>query len=177
MTSTETIEIPLNKKKFLKYAFLSGLMVFGAGCMLTSKSTSTDFFLRIPYVKEVVAIACIILFGTALLVFLRGLFSKNNALTINEQGIFDSSTVFNEFISWEDITNVSHNSIMGHPFLMLTVKNPEVYIARQRNILRRKAMKSNFKRYGSPIQLAGKYLKCDMEELRRTIEARLTANR
>ena len=53
---------------------------------------------------------------------------------------------------------------------MLIVNNPEQYISRQTNVIKRKAMQINFKRFGSPISISANGLQCKFEDLQNIFE-------
>lgn len=174
MTAGEIIEIPLSKKKSIQ-ALLGAIALVAASCwMLLSDHVSTNFILRLPYVKNGIAIAGILFFGLAIFVIFKKLISKNAGLIISDKGIIDKASAANVgLIPWSDIVEIATTKVMKQEFLTLKVRNPEEYIARQSNFLLRKTMQLNFKNYGSPIQISANNLKSSLTEIRNIITMKM----
>jgi hypothetical protein len=174
MTSGEIIEIPASKKKLIQ-SLLGAIALVGASCfMLLSDHVSTNFVLRLPYVKNGIAIAGILFFGLSVFILVKKLISKNVALIISDKGIIDNASVATVgLIPWNDIVEIATTKVMKQELLTLKVRNPEEYIARQRNFLLRKTMQMNFKNYGSPIQISANNLKSSISEIRTIITMKM----
>jgi hypothetical protein len=66
---------------------------------------------------------------------------------------------------------------MNQKFLMIFVTNPDKYISRQTNVLKRKTAEINYKSYGSPISLSTNTLKCNFDELKNILQTELDKNK
>jgi hypothetical protein len=55
--------------------------------------------------------------------------------------------------------------VVNYHFIRVIVNNPNEFIDRQKNILVRKNVETNFKKFGSPIQISTNGLKIKFEEL------------
>ena len=60
---------------------------------------------------------------------------------------------------------------------MVVVNNPENYIERQTNSIKRSAVTINFKSYGSPVSISANALKCNFSELERIIQTEFEKNK
>lgn len=174
MTSAETIEIPASKKKLILLLLLAIIFV-GCSClMLFSDHESRNFILRLPYVKNGVAITGIIFFGSLIFFIFKKLISKNAGLIISDKGIIDNISAANVgLIPWEDIVDIRTTNVMRQEFLTVVVRNPDEYIARQSNILLRKTMQLNYKNYGSPIQISANGLESSLSGIRNIIATKM----
>ncbi len=174
MTTGEIIEIPASKKKLIQVLIGGVFLVAASVFMLISDHVSSNYFLRIPYVKNGIAIVGILFFGAGIFAIFKKLRSKKAGLIISDKGIIDNTSALNVgLISWSDIEEIVSTKVMSQEFLTLIVKNPEEYIARQPNAMRRKAMQLNFKSYGSPIQIHINNLKASRAEIKNIITMKM----
>jgi hypothetical protein len=61
---------------------------------------------------------------------------------------------------------------MNQRFLMFIVKNPQGYIDRETNLIKRKAMQMNFNSYGSPISISANALDTDFDRLHELLNSK-----
>ena len=178
MTGTDKIEIALSKSKLIKN--LLGSLVFviaGIWILIYQPETSNGLFNN-PVLKYGAATGAVMLGGLGVIYFLKKLIDKRPGLVIDDNGVIDNaSAVAAGFIPWNDIHHIEIAKVMRHEFLMFIVKNPNDYLARQTNMLKRKSMEMNFKHYGSPITISSHGLKCDLAELKAILENKLVAYR
>lgn len=174
MTTGEIIEIPASKKKLMQSLLGAIVLVAASFFMLLSDHESTNFVLRLPYVKNGIAIAGILFFGLSVFILVKKLTNKNVALIISDKGIIDNASIATVgLIPWNDIVEIATTKVMKQELLTLKVRNPEEYIARQRNFLLRKTMQMNLKNYGSPIQISANNLKSSISEIRTIITMKM----
>lgn len=177
MPNVNTIQIPLNKTRLLLVLFLCGVSLLLIGFSLT-QNDSTFLPPALIYVKNTLAILGILLFGTAFLFVIMRLFRSSDGLFITEAGITDrSSAAGGAPMKWEEIMNVETREIWGQAILTIYLKDPEGYIARERNPLKRLVMRRNVKHYGSPLQIPIGNIKSSPDELLQIILSRLDAHR
>ena len=174
MTDQQTIEIPFSRGRIFKT--LAGALVFvliGIWILAFQPSVGNSLF-NSSLVKYGVAVVSILFFGYGLYLTAKMLADKRPALVVDRDGIRDNSNAIAVgLIPWTDVIGVSMISVMGQRFIVVSVTNPEHYISRQRNFLKRKSMQVNMRNYGSPITISTNTLKCDANELVRTIKKKL----
>ena len=61
--------------------------------------------------------------------------------------------------------------------LMLYVHNPQYYIERQRNGIKRKIMQINYKSFATPISISTNGLRCKFEELHSVLKRYMAQSR
>jgi hypothetical protein len=172
--NTDTLEIQISRAK-LKRGLITGIIFFLLGCWILIDPPSPGFgILTNTSVVRVIMIICIVLFGLGTIYYLKKMKDKRPGLIIDQTGITDhSSGVAAGHIPWEDINRITYKKVFKQEFIMIIVKNPEDYLERQTNMLKRISMKMNFKSYGSPISIPIDHLKYDRGELKIILEHRL----
>lgn len=109
-------------------------------------------------------------FSISSLFFLKRIFNKEIGLIINKEGLIDnSSAVSIGLIKWEDIDNVRAMNFSSIKFILIDVKNPNVYLQKAKNSFIQKIMKKNIEMCGTPITISSNILKCDIITLEKTI--------
>ncbi len=113
----------------------------------------------------------IVFFGATGIFGIKKLFSTQIGLTIDSTGITDHSNASSiGLIEWKDITDITPKQIMSTKFLLIHVANPQEYIAKAKNAITAKLMKSNMKMYGTPLSITSASLKYDFEKLETLIQ-------
>ncbi|HEX8315276.1 MAG TPA: STM3941 family protein, partial [Flavisolibacter sp.] len=103
--------------------------------------------------------------------FTKKLFDKKPGLVINEEGIYDNTSAFNfGLIPWTDISQVYERTVQAsiaskQRFVTIGLVNPDEYISKETNILRRKLLAANAKNYDSPIHISTNGLETNHTEL------------
>ena len=168
----DKIEIPISKTKLV--LLLLGAMAFVAlGALFI---INPDLFARGPFRSpefiRIAGVAAVVFFGLCLLFIVRKFFNSGTGLIIDRQGITDnSSAVAAGFIPWEDITGIETLQIASTKILMLYTNRPEKYMERAGSGLRKRAMKANYKMYGSPLSITSNSLKIGFKELEQLLAA------
>ena len=168
MTHIEQIEIPLSKKNIWLNCFLGILIsVTGILFLINPSYFVTRPFFPSPWMIFITGIGCVLFFGFGTVLFFRKLSDKRIGLTINKEGIIDNSSagVSAGLILWSDIEEIKVCEIFRQKFLIIVVKNPQEYLAKVKNPLKRKTMETNFKMTGSPISISDGILKTDFDKL------------
>jgi len=95
----------------------------------------------------------------------RKLFDKRPGLILSAEGLVDNSSgVAAGFIPWSEITGVGIFQMQRQRMLILSVADPEKYIARG-NPLQRMLNRANTGMVGSPIAISSNALQIPFEEL------------
>lgn len=170
MTKEVQIEIPLSKTKMIM-TFLGSLMFVGLGIwFLTNPPKGNHWLFENPVVIFIAGLASVIFFGLVAVTIFRKFFDNKPGLTINRQGIIDNSSgVSAGLVPWTDIQEIKISQVMSQKFLMFIVKNPEDYLVKVTNPLKRNAMKMNYKTYGSPISISSNALQTNFDDLHKLL--------
>lgn len=170
MTGKEQIEIPLSKTKMM-LTFFGSLLFVGLGLwFLINPPKSTHWLFGNPTVIFIAGIASVLFFGLVAVTIFRKFSDKKPGLIINKQGITDNSSgVSAGLIPWTDIQEITISQVMNQKFLMFIVRNPEFYLDKVTNPLKRNAMKMNYKTYGSPISISANALQTNFDDLHKLL--------
>ncbi len=170
MTQDEQIEIPLSKQKML-LTLLGSIVFVGLGIwfLINPPRISNPIFGN-PTLIFIVGLASILFFGLVAVTIFRKFSDKKPGLIINRHGITDNSSgVSAGLIPWTDIQEIKISQVMSQKFLMFIVSNPQDYLDKVTNPLKRNAMKMNFKTYGSPISISSNALRTNFNELQKLL--------
>lgn len=166
MKTEEIIEIPLSTHKML-LSFFGSLAFVAIGIwFLVSPPKSSNPILGNPVVIFGAGLASILFFGFVVITILRKFKDKKPGLIISPEGITDNSSgVSAGLIPWTEIEEILVTQVMHQRFLMFMVTDPEKYINRVKNPLKRGIMKMNYKSYGSPVSISSNALNTNFEKL------------
>ncbi len=168
---TEQIEIPISKNKLTLLLIVSLLFVAAGLWFVIKPPTISNPVIGNPILILTVGVASILFFGLCAVFIAKKLPDKTPGLIINNQGVTDnSSAVAVGLIPWDDIKEITITNVANQKFLMLIVKNPDDYINRQTGFIKKKAMQMNYNSYGSPISISANGLKCNFDELFKTLQ-------
>lgn len=160
------IEIPLSKSKMgllfsgsVGFVFLGFLFLRSPEDWLTNRIHST-------VVIRILGSISILFFGIIGVSIGKKFFDKKMGLIIDDQGITDNSSGNSVgLIEWEDIVGIDHLEVATNKFLLIKTDKPEKYIEKAKSWLSKRAMKTNYKMYGSPISISASSLKIGFHEL------------
>ncbi|MGB3079249.1 MAG: STM3941 family protein, partial [Saprospiraceae bacterium] len=97
-----------------------------------------------------IGLASLIFFGSTGILILQQLLSKTPGLIISDLGVTDNTGVIKiGFIPWSDIAGITESKIRRVKFIHLVLKNPQVYIDRQENSLKRRMLQFSFNSSGT----------------------------
>ena len=163
MTQIEQIEIPLSKKKML-LTFFGAIAFVGFGVLFLI--TPSIFTNKNSIVVLIVGLASILFFGLAAISIFRKFSDKKAGIIINRQGIIDNSSgVSAGLVLWSDIEEIETVKVQSQKFMIFIMKNPQDYIDRVTNPLKRKGMEMNYRIYGSPISISANSLQMNFDNL------------
>ena len=171
MKENNKVEIGLSKSKLIKVLIFSIIFLCaGLWMIITNPQTRNPVFNN-PIVKGIASYGSTImgLWGTYF--FSRKLFDNNPGLVIDEKGIYDNTSAFKfGLIPWSDISQIYDGTIQAsfaskQQFVTIGIFNPDEYISREKNFLKRKLLLANTNSYGSPIHISTNGLKINHHEL------------
>lgn len=158
------IIIPLSKTKLVKY-FIGSLLFVAAGLLFILKS---ELFIKSndPAVIKIIGYASVIFFGACAVLIGGKLFDKKPGLVIDGEGITDNSSgVSAGKILWKDVKDISAQEVMSQKFIMLKMKNPEFYLQREKNPIKKRMMELNYRLYQTPVNISANGLKIGFDKL------------
>ena len=171
MAENSKIEIPSSKSKLVKLLIFSILfLIAGLWIIATNPQISNSIFNN-GVLKIIVSSALIVMGFVGIYFFTKKLFDKMPGLILSEQGIYDNTSAFKfGLIPWTDISDVYEKSIQAsiaskQYFVTISLINPDKYISRETNYLKRKLLLANSKAYGSPIHISTNGLKTNHKDL------------
>lgn len=171
MIDNNRTEIPLSKAKLVKLLFFSVVfLAAGLWMIIANPQSSNPIFNNVVF-KAFAAYGGTIMGLLGIYFFSRKLFDKNPGLVVSEQGIYDNTSAFKVgLIPWSDISHIQASSMQAsiaskQHFVTIGLTDPESYIARETNALKKWLLKLNAKNYGSPIHLSTNGLQTNHKEL------------
>lgn len=175
MNNSLPITFAINKSKVALYLIGSLLLVLaGVFVFYNCLHGQGRYVLGSIELTYIIAILCFVFFGYASVIFLVKLFSDKPGIVINELGIIENATaVVNGLIPWKDIKSVELYKMQSQKFVLIYVHNPEEYIAKQKNVIKRKSMQANLKTHGTSIFINTNMLKVSDVELAIEIKKQL----
>lgn len=167
MPISETI-IPFSKPKLTK------MLLSSVGCILLGlyflifQPQEPGILLTLPILA--IILGSLIFFIGLLIGALsfRKILRNGPGLIIDTSGFTDySSGLAAGHVSWTEVKALKVFTVTKYKtkFIAIILKDPNAYLERQQNALKRKAMLVNLHKYGSPLQLNSTTLQCSFDEL------------
>ena len=156
------IKIPLNKFKISLLTFGSILFVIAGYFMLWN----------------FIGIIAIIFFGATGIYGLTKLFDSKTGLKIDSSGITDNTNATSiGLIKWKDIYQIRSQQVASEKFIMIDLIDPEKYLDKVKNGLKKRLMKTNMRMYGTPISITSRTLKYNFSELEKILLTEFERNK
>lgn len=115
--------------------------------------------------SHVIAIACIVVFGGAMLYPLARLVRNTPTLIIHSSGLFDNGSALSSgFLPWEEISNVKMTMIGSQRYLAIYVKDTDAFLRRQSGF-KGFIMKMNSRWFGAAVYISALNLSMPLEEI------------
>lgn len=158
--------IELSKKKLI-LALIASIIFVTVGIIFVINPTKfTSFLFRSPTLIFLAGLASIIFFGGLWLYLIKKMFDKKAGLIVSDEGITDNSSAISVgFVSWEDITEITVQEVMSNKFIILITNQPEKYINKEKNRLKRHSLNYNYNNFGSPIAITSNSLQISFKNL------------
>jgi predicted protein tyrosine phosphatase len=168
----EKIEILLSKNKLIKSLTISFFLLVCSLAIIIYQPKIDHFIfgnmmLMLPASYFMVIITSFSLYNTSIKIF-----DKKPGIKIDNAGILDNSGSNSiGLITWNDINFIVEykNQLSAkrvQKSISIIVKNPDDYISKQSNFMKRTLMKNNMKYAGSPILISANNLKINFEQLK-----------
>jgi hypothetical protein len=172
----EQIEIPLSKVKMTM--LLIGAITFFVIGLIFIICTPSEFgntsgryaYVKNPIFHVVVGSVLVLFFGFCAVFIFRKLFDTKPGLIINQKGFIDNSSGLSaELVLWSDIKEIKIITINNQKLIMFILNNPQDYLNKVTNKLKKKGMEINYKWYGAPISISANSLQTNYKELYRIL--------
>lgn len=163
------IKIPYSYFKVLLTFVISLLVILLGIAILLDEHGMTSIIFRSEIVNKTFAIFAILFFGILIIKIPKKLFDRRNGLIVTEEGIVDYSTLSSVgLIEWKDIKRIRKEKGNSH-ILLVDTEDPLKYINKADCGIKRWLMKSNYKRFHTPIKIKSSSLIVTGSELEKII--------
>jgi hypothetical protein len=162
---------------FLLLIAAIAFVVLGAWLLFDAPEVDNSIFSNL-IVRLSAGIASILFFGLAAITIAKKITDKSAGFVINAEGIIDNSSgVSAGVVKWADIQEIQQLNIVNQKLLMIIVKNPQIYIDREKNGIKRKAMQMNLNSFGSPISISANALDMNFDTLHELLQRKFNENK
>lgn len=166
MAENNIIEIPLSKTKLTKLLFFCILFLAGGAWMIIANPQVSNPVFNNAFAKALASYGSLIMGVVGIYLLSKKLFDKKPGLIISEQGIYDNSSVFRfGLIPWSDMLQIYERTVQKQHFVTIGLVDPEKYISKETNFIKKKLLQVNSKSYGSPIHISTNGLKTNHKDL------------
>ena len=178
MNTQDAIVIPISKTKIFLLFFGSLFFVILGIWFVTSPPEIRHPVLGNRTLIFIAGLSSLLLFGIMTILYAIKLFQKAPGLIIDQTGITDNASGISAgLIRWEDLEKIAVMELRKQKLLMLYVHNPQYYIERQRNGIKRKIMQINYRSFATPISISTNGLRCKFDELHRILKQYMAQSR
>jgi hypothetical protein len=175
MPDFSPVSIALSKRK-LTYSLIGALVLMALGLWFSLRPTDWlgNPFLHTPGWIRAFSVLALLFFGILTFFVLQKMRDSHPGLVVTAEGIVDNSSgLVSGLIPWTDVAGIRELELMGQKMVMVMLRDPEAYISRQPNPFKRQLMNTNFKSYGSPINISANALEYSYPELLQLLTTRL----
>lgn len=167
--SAAPLEIPFSKKKLI-FLLVCTLLLVVVGCWFMISPP------KLPGLLRTVGAVAVLFFGLCAWLIVRKLPETRPGLVLDATGIRDFNSGPEPLqIPWQDMEDLWVLRIQNRKLIMIQVRNPEDYIARQSNVFKRKMMQLNHRMYGTPLRITSNALKISFDKLWQELAERFKA--
>lgn len=153
-----TLHIPQKKTK-LWISLLGAICFVSMGIFVLSKPHSSHSW------APIFGWASILFFGLTGVLSIKKLPDTRPALIINDKGIWDNTTFMQVgLITWNSITQITHQKVVNNHFIFIYTKDPEVYLNKVSGISLR-ILRKNQQGFGTPFTINGNGVRYNISQL------------
>ena len=157
------MEIYTSGKKNIFLLFLS-LLFLAAGIYFVLHGEEIAAGKRSPLLVQGIGIAAIAFALLALFFTIKNLFNKRWVLRANPEGLY--LRIRNElFIPWQEITGFEVFEVRGSKSVLIMLKDPQAYIAKEKSPFLRKMMQWNLRLCGTSVSISSSTMQISHKEL------------
>jgi len=141
--------------------------------LLKNKGRIDNTFFETYRLNLVIGGLTVLFFGSFLTVWIFKLLDRKPGIQVDDNGILDNSTSISVGkIPWSDIESVKPSNYSSNVITVM-LKDPAKYIDLQKNQIKKKLLKANYKKSGSPVNIQTLTLETDNNTLIRAINEHL----
>lgn len=167
----DRIEIYTSKKKSIWLVIGSIAFVALGVWLLMEADNLSGWRARNPIFTKGIGIASVLFFGFGMVVGIKRLIKSEIALIIDPMGLsVNPKKSPPEFVKWENILGFQEIKIHSTRILIIGVNNPEYWVEKEANAMRKRLMQFNVNNYGSPFNIGASGLQISAKELRETLQ-------
>ncbi len=171
-------EIYTSEKKAMRLLVISLFFIALSVCFIINPKVFINPFLQASYLIQGIGLLSVLFFGFGMYVATRRIVKTELALVVDVEGIHMYPKKANsKLINWECIIGFSEIKINGQKILIIKVSNPEYWLLRESNMIKKKMMQFNFSNYGSPLSISTGFLAISQEDLVQILEEGLSAKK
>lgn len=168
----EEIKIPLSNRKTILSIIGCLVFILASIWLMIEPERFLNFRRQSEVTIVIIGIIGLVIFSILLIFIFIKFFQRKSGLTLNEDGFIDNSGGTSAgFVKWEDVISIGKTEVFNQKFVLVLVKTPELYINRQKSMVKRKLIASNNSHYGSPIQISANFLEIKFDELHDLMKA------
>ncbi len=164
----ESIEIYSSKQKSALILIGSIAFVIIGIYLFVDAYNVTHWRSNNPVITRIIAVIDILFFGIGIFFAGQRIIKSRVAIKIDSKGI-TLNPKKNELIEWEYILGFREVKIRSTRILIIGVTNPEYWIERESNIIKKKIMKFNFESFDSPFNVSAAGLNTNFDELNKQL--------
>lgn len=177
MIFDKRVEIFVHKRKMILFLVLAIILLAISIWMVFDDDGSFGLFGVIPVSNQAMGIFCSIVFAICIYFFIRKITRKLPVIVLDEKGIFEYLTQSSGVdIPWSAVSEVRTCMVVNHPFLAVSLYDPEIYLVQVNSNIKRKMLKLNQKRYDTPMMLSLRGIQIKPQELLGVIRGYLDAH-
>lgn len=166
--STNETNIPYSKGKLTRLLLLFASCILPGLFFVIVQPHEPGVLLTLPVIVVIVGVLTLLVGFLVGTLYFRQIIKNGPGLIIDNTGFTDySSGLAAGYIPWTDVKAIRIITLPKYKqkFIAVILKDPDAYLDRQPNALKRKFMTMNLRKYGSPVQLTGNSLQCTVDEL------------
>lgn len=139
--------------------------------MIISNAQVDNPIFNNPILKAIASYGGVLMGLLGMYYFTQKLLDKKPGIIIDENGIYDNTTAFTfGLIPWSDIAQITERTVQAsiaskQHFVTIILVNPDEYINRETNSIKRSLLKANAKSSGSPVHISTNGLKTNHKDL------------
>ena len=131
---------------------------------------SQEFHPHSPVFIKMLGIISVSFFSLGFYVSIKMFFQKTPKFEINWEGITYDINKSSTFIAWNEIESFSELKIYNQLIILIHIRNPEDYISREKNLIKRKLMEFNYNNYNAPISILPSMYNISLDQLKANLE-------
>jgi len=170
----DNIEIYSSKKKSFLLLIGSTLFVIMGILMVMKAGNDSASRMQSPAFIKGLGIASILFFGLGIYVSIRQVINSHLVLIVDENGLhINPNKSSSAQIAWNDIQGFSEIKIHSTKLVIIDLYNPEYWIEKEQNKIRKQLMRFNVNNYGSPFSLSAQFMQINHEALMKILTENL----